>query len=268
MQESTEEAEASIPTENVEDSPNPNGTFALCRKAAKRTLPWDLKAGELDLLSPPQAEDIPATKKRRLEEPFSATTDEAAAKISSHDTAVSLSAATASSSPTDAVTVKGIGAIGRWTPEEDEKLKSAVAKTCKKKHGGKYTLDWDAITALVPSRTQKQCCNRWHDVLVCSMTGSNARTRKWTADEDSKLKDAVQTNGGKHWAATAALVPGRTRTQCRDRWKDVFDYSIDRRNERSGKWSEDEDSKLKDSVQLHGGKDFSAIASLVPGRVS
>jgi hypothetical protein len=90
MQESTEEAEASIPTENVEDSPNPNGTFALCRKAAKRTLPWDLKAGELDLLSPPQAEDIPATKKRRLEEPFSATTDEAAAKISSHDTAVSL----------------------------------------------------------------------------------------------------------------------------------------------------------------------------------
>ena len=95
MQEPNEEAakqepteEASIRTENAIEDPNLNVTFALQRKAAKRTLPWDLTAGELDLASPPQA-----TKKTRLEEPFSAATDEAATKMSSHVATVSLPAA-------------------------------------------------------------------------------------------------------------------------------------------------------------------------------
>jgi hypothetical protein len=95
MQESTEEAEASISPLNVSDDPDLNRTFTARRKAAKRTRPWDLGTGEeLTLVSPPppQDEDIPATKKRRLEEPISASTDEteAARKFSSLDTAVSL----------------------------------------------------------------------------------------------------------------------------------------------------------------------------------
>jgi hypothetical protein len=61
------------------------------RKAAKRTLPWDLAAGELDLVSPPpQAEVLPATKKLRLEEPFSESTDEAARNTASPDVSVGL----------------------------------------------------------------------------------------------------------------------------------------------------------------------------------
>jgi hypothetical protein len=76
----TEEAEASVSTEHVREGPDTvtsqntvNGSVAVRRKVAKRTLPWDLSAGELDLVSPPsppQAEVIPATKKPRLEEPF------------------------------------------------------------------------------------------------------------------------------------------------------------------------------------------------------
>jgi hypothetical protein len=52
------------------------------------------------------------------------------------------------------------------------------------------------------------------------------RTGKWTEDEDSKLKDAVQTHGGKNWGAIAALVPGRTNDQCRHRWQGVLDPSV------------------------------------------
>jgi hypothetical protein len=37
------------------------------------------------------------------------------------------------------------------------------------------------------------------------------RKGKWAADEDSKLKDAVQTHGGKNWKTIAALVLGRTK---------------------------------------------------------
>jgi myb proto-oncogene protein len=52
-----------------------------------------------------------------------------------------------------------------------------------------------------------------------NITMTGGRTGKWTADEDSKLKDAVQTHGGKNWDAIAALVPSRTVIQCYDRWR-------------------------------------------------
>jgi hypothetical protein len=42
--------------------------------------------------------------------------------------------------------------------------------------------------------------------------------------------------------------------------------SIDPPNGRTGKWAEDEDSKLKDAVQRYGGKNWAAITALVPGR--
>jgi myb proto-oncogene protein len=95
---------------------------------------------------------------------------------------------------------------------------------------------------------------------------ANGRTGKWTADEDSKLKDAVQRHGGKDWAEISALVPGRVESQCRHRWRNVLDPIIVRANGRTGKWAEDEDSKLKDAVQRHGGKDWDAFTALVPGR--
>jgi myb proto-oncogene protein len=94
----------------------------------------------------------------------------------------------------------------------------------------------------------------------------NGRTGKWTVVEDSKLKDAAQTHGGKDWSAVAVLVPGRTKQQCCSRWNTVLDPSIALTNGRTGKWSEDEDIKLKDAVERHGGKDWGAISALVPNR--
>jgi myb proto-oncogene protein len=142
------------------------------------------------------------------------------------------------------------GRTGQWAEDEDSKLRDAVQR-----HGGK---NWGAITALVPGRTKKQCCKRWHL--------SNGRTGKWTEDEDIKLKNAVRTHGGKDWDAISALVPGRARSQCRSRWHEVLDPSIDRANGRTGQWTAVKDSKLKDAVQTHGGKDWGAISALVPGR--
>jgi hypothetical protein len=66
MQNPTNHAEASIPTENVsDDDPDWNRTVNVRRKAAKRTLPFDLTAEEL-LVS--HDEDDPAKKKPRLED--------------------------------------------------------------------------------------------------------------------------------------------------------------------------------------------------------
>jgi hypothetical protein len=259
MPDPTDQAEASIPTENVRDDANLNRTFIVRRKAAKRTFPWDLAAGELNLVSPPprpQAEDIPAAKKPRLQEPFSASTNEATTKISSHDT----------EDHTGAEHLKGTRTTGHWTLEEDANLNSVVMKTCRKKYGKECRTDWNAIAALVPGRTKHQCHNRWRNALDPSIDRANGRTGRWAKDEDIKLKVAVQTHGGNNWDAIAALVPGRTRIQCHSRWHNVSNCSIALTAGRAGRWAEDEDLKLKDAVHMHGGKNWDEIAALVPGR--
>jgi predicted PP-loop superfamily ATPase len=152
--------------------------------------------------------------------------------------------------------------VDRWTTDEDSKLKDAVQRQGGK--GGKR--DWVAIAALVPGRTRKQCTGRWYSALDPSIGRTAGRAGAWTEDEDNKLRVAVQMHGGKDWAAIAALVPGRTRKQCTGRWYSALNPSIDRTAGRAGAWTEDGDNKLKVAVQMHGGKDWAAIAALVPGR--
>ncbi len=163
-----DEAEASTPTEHVRNglNTNLNRTFTVRRKAAKRTFPWKLRADEIQLASPrPQDEDededIRERKRPRLDEPFSAATDEATTENASHTTTVALPAAdTAAVHHTDSDPVVDMhpklgttGAIRRWTPEEDAKLTSAVTKTPKKKYGKERNIDWVTVAVLVQGRS-------------------------------------------------------------------------------------------------------------------
>jgi hypothetical protein len=259
------EAEASIPTENVGDDPNGNRIVNVRRKAAKRTVPFDLVEEELHLmpsssLPRPQAEDVPAParKKPRMEEPLSTTTVSVSLSVLA-DTAANVDPTTD--------TQPNAGANRRWTLEENSKLSHAITNTPKKKWGNEYRLDWDAIAELVPGRTKYQCNAKWHaGTLNPNIDPTTARAGKWSEDEATKLKDAVLTHGDKNWKEIAELVPGRTLLQCRGRWNNSLDRSIDPTTARTGKWIEDEDSKLKDAVQTHGGKDWAAISALIPGR--
>jgi hypothetical protein len=96
------------------------------------------------------------------------------------------------------------GKKGKWKPEEDTKLAEAV-----KKHGK----DWVAVAALVPGRTNVQCLKRWTN----SLDPGNGKKGKWTPAEDTKLTTAVKKHG-KMWVSVAAMVHGRTYSQCRQRW--------------------------------------------------
>jgi hypothetical protein len=48
--------------------------------------------------------------------------------------------------------------------------------------------------------------SRWNDILDTNIERGSGRTGKWTAVEDIKLKDALQTHGGQDWCLMAWLV--------------------------------------------------------------
>jgi hypothetical protein len=241
----------------------PAAAAAMRRKAANRTNPWDLATEELLV---PQDDDIPATKKPRHEEPFSASTDNAATKLSPRDTEVSLPADTAAAATDDVADgdfVKVTQTIDHWTTKEDAKQYSAVTNTCKKKHFEEYRTDWLPVAARVPDRTNVQCWRRWYDSMDPSIDRVNGPKDNWTVDEDSTLKDATQTYG-----TTTSLFPGRAQKQCNTTiWRDILDPSIDATGGSTDQWIEDEDIKLGNVLQTHGDKNWGAIAALVPSRV-
>jgi S-ribosylhomocysteine lyase LuxS involved in autoinducer biosynthesis len=105
---------------------------------------------------------------------------------------------------------------GRWKPEEDANLIEAV-----KKHGKM----WVAVAAMVLSRTDKQCRNRWTQVIDPDAVGKIAG--RWKPEEDAKLTEAVKKHA-KNWVAVATLVPGRTDEQCRKRWTRTLDPATEK----------------------------------------
>jgi hypothetical protein len=272
------EDDASIPTEYVRNGPNLNRTFTVRRKAAKRILPWDLPIDEIQLALPlPHDEYMRETNRPRLEEPVpTSATDVATPKMTSHDTTVVLPPdAAADHADSDHVmdmhpNARASGAPRRWTPEEDVELTSAVANTPKKKWGkkGEKKTDWDAVAALIPGRTKRQCNDRWRNFLMYIIDQTNGHSGAWTEDEDIKLKDAAQKHGGNNWDAIAALVPGRMRNQCYRRWHNAFNPSIDQTSERPGKRTEEEINMLKHSVRMNGHMDWAAIAAPLTGHTA
>jgi hypothetical protein len=215
---------------------------------------WSLctLAGQEDFTPPPQDEDIPAAKKTRLETYISASAGVGVAIAPPSDiVAVAPQYAVTVSSPRQGTeAARGPRARRKWAVEEDAKLTDAV-----KKHGK----DWLAVAALVSGRTNRMCRQRWAD----NLDPDTLRTMgKWTAEEDAKLIDAVQKHG-KDWVAVAALVSGRNNKDCRQRWADKFEP---KKNRKMGKWTAKEDAKLKKAVKKYHGKDWVAVAALVPGR--
>jgi myb proto-oncogene protein len=138
----------------------------------------------------------------------------------------------------------------RWTPEEDAILIDVVKKLGE---------DWVAVAALVPGRTDVQCCQRWEKSL-----DPDVNKGEWIPEEDAKLTEAVAELGHKSWPAVAALVPGRTTRQCRERWATCLDPTVEHM---MGKMTPEEDAKLIEAVMEHG-KDWVRVAAMLPGRTN
>jgi hypothetical protein len=95
---------------------------------------------------------------------------------------------------------------------------------------------------------------------------STERKGKWTVEEDAQLLRAAEMFAVTRWKAIAALIPGRTKKQCWNRWQYALDPSTARKTERKGKWLKEEDDKLVVAVEKYKGKNWDEVAKLVPSR--
>jgi hypothetical protein len=69
----------------------------------------------------------------------------------------------------------------------------------------------------------------FHSLSIIIEGNQGGTKGRWTSDEDNMLKHSVQMHGGNDWVVIAALVPGRTKSQCHKRWQNAYNHSIDRR---------------------------------------
>jgi hypothetical protein len=117
---------------------------------------------------------------------------------------------------------------------------------------------------MVPGRTNTQCKHRWNSLDP----SNNGKEGKWKSEEDANLIEAMKKHGKKDnkWVAVAAMVPGRTNTQCKHRWNSLDPSN----NGKKGKWKVEEDAKLIEAMEKHGKKDnnWVAVATMVPGRTN
>ncbi|XP_030455408.2 LOW QUALITY PROTEIN: uncharacterized protein LOC115676605 [Syzygium oleosum] len=122
-----------------------------------------------------------------------------------------------------------------WTPDEDAQLRAAVEIFGES--------DWQAVASALEGRTGTQCSNRWKKTLH----PARQRVGRWTADEDKRLRVAVKLFGPKNWMKIADFVPGRTQVQCRERWVNCLDPSLN-----WNRWTPEEDAMLETAIAEHG----------------
>jgi hypothetical protein len=83
---------------------------------------------------------------------------------------------------------------------------------------------------------------------------------KFTAEEDSALRDLVSSCGAGNWSAIAARMSHRSARQCRERWNNYLNPQLGR-----SPWSPAEDLLLQEKFALLG-RHWHEIAVFLPSR--
>ncbi|KDO29015.1 hypothetical protein SPRG_06070 [Saprolegnia parasitica CBS 223.65] len=142
---------------------------------------------------------------------------------------------------------ESVPTVSRWTREQDEQLNRGIEK-----YG---TKNWKAIASMVPGRNHAQCLQRWNKVLKPGLVKGH-----WSFDEDDALIKLVRDVPSVQWSDISKQIPGRTAKQCRERWKNHLDPTINK-----GPYKSDEDVVLMNAYQELGNR-WTQIAELLPGR--
>lgn len=120
---------------------------------------------------------------------------------------------------------------GSWDPYEDQLLARAVATVGQDTKRSSDSVNWLAVSALIPGRSNGQCAERWDKNVMPGL-----KKGRWTDAEDAKLVSlmaaghgaGVYGGRGTHWPSVAEQIPGRTSKQVRERWCKYLDPAVNR----------------------------------------
>ena len=130
----------------------------------------------------------------------------------------------------------------KWNKEEDKILRKAILY-----YGPK---NWQQISYCLDGRNNSQCFHRW-------MKGINPKIKrdKWSFEEDLTLGLSLsKIYQKKKWSKIANHLLGRTDIQCRERWCNILDPSLE-----DVEWTNEEDLKLLNLYRKYKNK-WSLIA--------
>lgn len=136
---------------------------------------------------------------------------------------------------------------GQWTTEEDEILRKAVQR-----FKGK---NWKKIAECFKDRTDVQCLHRWQKVLNPELVKG-----PWSKEEDEIIVELVHKYGPKKWSTIAQHLPGRIGKQCRERWHNHLNPSINKEA-----WTQEEELALIRAHHIYGNK-WAELTKFLPGR--
>ncbi|XP_029467818.1 snRNA-activating protein complex subunit 4 isoform X2 [Rhinatrema bivittatum] len=138
-----------------------------------------------------------------------------------------------------------------WTKEEDHMLIQLVQEM----RVGNY-IPYKKMAYYMEGRDSMQLLHRWTKSVNPSL-----KKGYWTPEEDALLLKAVAKFGERDWYKIRTEVPGRSDSQCRDRYLKSINQRL-----KKGKWSPEEEAKFVELVEKYGVGHWTKIASELPGR--
>ena len=91
---------------------------------------------------------------------------------------------------------------------------------------------------------------------------SSMRHTRWTQEEDDLLTRLVSNSEHVNWAEIAKQIPGKTVQQIAERWGKVVNPKLVK-----GSWTRQEDETIILFVKQYGVKNWTKLASILPGRI-
>ncbi|KAM0754777.1 hypothetical protein T439DRAFT_283927 [Meredithblackwellia eburnea MCA 4105] len=138
----------------------------------------------------------------------------------------------------------------QWTETDDLRLRQELER-------GRGQVSWAEITRLAfgGKYTKDEVVARWR-----VLSKPKALRGPWTKEEDLRLQSLVSQFGSEKWVLVAGEMSTRTGKQCRERWHNHLDPSINH-----GPWTPEEDELIQ---SLYGriGSRWAEIAKHLPGR--
>ncbi|KAK4056977.1 hypothetical protein OIO90_001877 [Microbotryomycetes sp. JL221] len=141
----------------------------------------------------------------------------------------------------------------RWTDTDDSKLRRELTLA-------QGQLQWHEVAQKAfpnQKHSAQACADRWE---LISKAKAKYHRGPWLPEEDERLISLVSQFGAEKWTAIAGDMLTRTGKQCRERWHNHLDPTINKTD-----WTAEEEQMIVELYEKFGSK-WAEMAKHLPGR--